>query len=57
MEILTDIILIILAITFTPLILGVIIALIIGATGFTYFAIVMTTAIIIWTIICLWWSL
>lgn len=56
-SILGELLSLVLIITFAPIIIGVAIAFIIGASGLVYFSIVSFTCIIFWAIILLWWSL
>lgn len=56
-NVLGDLLLIILIATFAPIILGVSIGVLIGASGLLYFNIVCITCIICWGIILLWWSI
>lgn len=52
-----EMLLLILIITFAPIIVGVGIGIIVGASGLLYFSIVSFTCIIFWAIILFWWSL
>ena len=45
-----------LAVTFIPILIGVGIAFLIGATGIFYFTVVTFISIILWSVLCwVWW--
>ena len=56
-NLLGDLLAIILVLTFFPILIGVAIGLLFGASGLLYFTIVCCTCIIFWGLALLWWSL